>query len=57
MLLTAPATDESEAAIAAAASALLTERRGGGAFALLPRCGAADAAELRPFAEAVWAGR
>jgi 2-polyprenyl-3-methyl-5-hydroxy-6-metoxy-1,4-benzoquinol methylase len=57
MLLTAPATDGSEAAIAAAASALLTERRGGGAFALLPRCGAADAAELRPFAEAVWAGR
>jgi hypothetical protein len=56
MLLTAPATGDSEVAIAATASALLSERRGGGPFSLLPRCGAADAADLRPFAEAVWAG-
>jgi hypothetical protein len=56
MLLTAPATADSEVAIAATASALLSERRGGGTFSLLPRCGAAGVADLRSFAEAVWAG-
>ena len=53
MLLTAAATPESEAAIAGTSTALLSERRSGGPFALLPRCGVDD---LRPFAEAVWAG-
>ncbi len=56
MLLTANATPESEAAIAGTSTALLSERRGGGPFALLPRCGVEDVADLRPFAEAVWAG-
>jgi hypothetical protein len=54
ILLTAAATAESEAAICANASALLSDRRGGGPFALLPRCGVADVAELRPYAEALW---
>jgi hypothetical protein len=54
ILLTAAATAESEAVIAAGANALLSDRRGGGAFALLPRCGAAEVGELRPYAEAVW---
>ncbi len=56
MLLTAAAGAESEAAIAATSTALLSERSGGGPFALLPRCGVDDVADLRPFAEAVWAG-
>jgi Methyltransferase domain len=56
MLLTADATAESEAAIAETSTALLSERGGGGPFALLPRCGVDDVADLRPFAETVWAG-
>jgi methyltransferase family protein len=56
MLLTAAATPEAEAAIAAGTSALLSERAAEPPFALLPRAGCADVHDLRPYAEAVWAG-
>ena len=57
MLLTAAATPEAEAAIAAGSSALLSERAALAPFALLPRAGCDDVHDLRPYAEAVWAGR
>jgi hypothetical protein len=57
MLLTAAATPEGEAAIAAGSSALLSEREAAAPFTLLPRAGCDDVHDLRPYAEAVWAGR